>query len=199
MAESEPTFSELLARARAGDLPARQRLFGLVAGEEGEAGDLLAAIRRRMPRGDAARDFVESRDLVQSALREGWADFDAFRGIALVDLVAWLRGILAHRLGRVTRRDRPRVAADAPDDGQVETGLGGGERLTPDEQLVREETVRRVREAAARLPDDLRIVVERRLAGLDAPSIAQELGISAAAVRKREERARDALRSALGA
>lgn len=197
MTDDDPSFSELLARAKTGDHAAQERLFGLVAGEAGEAGDLLAAIRRRMPRGDAARDFVESRDLVQSALREGWADFDAFRGSAIGDLVAWLRGILVHRLGRVTRRDRPRVSADAPDDGRIESAPGAGEPLTPDEQLVRDETIRRVRTAAARLPDDLRMVVERRLAGLDAPAIAEELGLSPAAVRKREERARDALRELL--
>ena len=126
MADDNLSFSEILARAKSGDKPAQERLFGLVAGEAGEAGDLLAVIRRRMPRGDAARDFVESRDLVQSALREGWADFGAFSGSALGDLVAWLRGILVHRLGRVTRRDRPRVAADAPDDGQIESALGVG-------------------------------------------------------------------------
>jgi RNA polymerase sigma factor (sigma-70 family) len=200
MADDVP-FSELLARARAGDQAAQARLFGLVVDETGDAADLLNVIRRRMPHGDAARDFVESRDVVQSALREGWADFDAFRGSALADLVAWLRGILAHRLGRVTRRDHPRVT-----DGDLEeraTSPGGrpdrDDEAGPPEAAIREETLRRVRAATTRLPDELRLVVERRFAGLDAPAIAEELGISPAAVRKREERARDALRGLLAA
>ncbi|MDJ0974421.1 MAG: sigma-70 family RNA polymerase sigma factor [Planctomycetota bacterium] len=189
-------FSELLERARQGDRAARDALFAQLAGEEGADSPLLAMARKALPKGDLARDFVESQDLVQSALRSGWLDLSQFQGTTEASLFAWMRTILRHKLSHTVRRKRPRPghtdaiepdphASDAPAERPIETA-------------IREETYRRVRDAVDGLPDDQRVVMERRLAGKAAPEVAEELGLTPAAVRKRESRAMARLRAVLG-
>jgi len=188
----EPTFSELLEQARTGDPRARDHLFDQLAGEQDEARTILAIARKVLPQGDPARDFVESRDLIQSALHAGWLDLSRFQGQSTGEFFAWLRTILRHKLGRRVRKRQPRVGAGEATDPQEPA------RPDPDdgpiEAVLRNEMVDRLRAAIDALPDDMRIVVERRLHGQTAPQIAQELGMNAAAVRKRESRAMQRLR-----
>ena len=189
---NEPTFSDLLDQARGGDGEARQRLFDQLAGADEEARTMLAIARRVLPQGDPARDFVESRDLIQSALQAGWLDLSRFQGESPGQFFSWLRTILRHKLGRKVRKRQPRVggveATEPEDPTRPEP------EAHPLEAAVRGEMVERLREAIDSLPEDMRIVVERRLQGRNAPQIAEELDLSPAAVRKRESRAMARLR-----
>ena len=101
---SESTFQDLLLRAKSGDPDAVELLFARLADDELEGETVLQMARKILPAGDRARDFLESRDLIQSALRSGWVHIDAFRGDTPGELMAWLRAILRRKLGRVVRR-----------------------------------------------------------------------------------------------
>ena len=67
----------------------------------------------------------------------------------------------------------------------------------PVAQLIRKEMRGRLRDAMGKLPEDQRRVLELRLKGVEAPEIAEKLGIKANAVRKRESRAVSRLRGIL--
>ncbi|MEM7233942.1 MAG: hypothetical protein AAF517_17320, partial [Planctomycetota bacterium] len=133
-------FEEVLRKAVAGDVNARRELFERIAREDEEGGALLAIARKLLPAGDRARDFVESRDLVQKALKSGWLDLSGFRGQTPAEFLAWLRTILRNKLGRVTRRRTPRVA----DDGSVPQEEIS-EEAAPVAQVLRQELRDRVR------------------------------------------------------
>lgn len=192
-----PAFSDLLARARIGDTAARERLFGLVIDPVGEAPRLCGVVRRHMPQGDRARDLAEPADVLQSALLHGLVDLDAFRGSDLAEFVAWLRTILVRRLSRRHRDPYARVQRGLAADAEI--GRVGGADSTPSEAFVLGETIERVRAAVADLPVEQRVVMQHRLAGLAAPAIADLLGLTAATVRKREQRAKSRLKEVLGA
>ncbi len=190
--DGEGEIRALLARARAGDREAVDVLFNRLGDERAEGAEIVAMARRLLPPGDRLRDFIESRDLVQSALRSGWLDLSQFEGETTGELFGWLRAILRHKLGRAARRRSPRHA----EDGAIEEAARpeGRAEEEPIASLVRDEVKARVLAAVARLPEHERAVMEMRMKGLNAPEIAQILGIDAAAVRKRESRAAGRLR-----
>lgn len=190
------SFSELLERAKSGDDTARDALFEQLADHDESGAQLLAIARKILPKTDLARDLVESRDLVQSTLRAGWLELDSFRGNTVGELMGWLRTILRHKLLRRTRKKTPRIGGAEPI--EAPDGPSEPEDTAPLEQAIREETVARLREAIAELPDDYRVVMERRLAGVPSKVVAEELGIEPATCRKRESRAVQKLRESVG-
>lgn len=192
----DASFSELLDKAKDGDESARDELFEQLAAHDESGAQLLAIARKILPRGDLARDLVESRDLVQSTLRSGWLELGSFRGSTVGELMGWLRTILRHKLLRRTRKKAPRIGGaeaievpDVPDDEPTDAPL---------EQAIRDETHARLQAAIAELPDDYRVVMERRLAGVPSKVVAEELGIEPATCRKRESRAVQKLRESVG-
>lgn len=191
------SFADLLRRAKAGDEAAWVAIFSRLGREEAEGGKLLSIARRILPAGDRLRDLVESRDLLQSALRSGWLDASSFRGSTEGELYAWLRQILRHKLGRVLRRDDPRPGAEDIGDGELPAGEEGDDP-EPLAEALRAEVRDRVQAAIARLPEDQRAVMELRLQGLGSPEIGRILSIKPDAVRKRESRAAERLREMLG-
>src|SRR5262249_21295360 len=91
-----PDPEQLLRLARAGSSPALGRLLELYR----RYLTLLARLQigRRLPgRPDPA-------DLVQETLMEAHRNFAQFRGTGEAELIAWLRQILASRLGELIRR-----------------------------------------------------------------------------------------------
>lgn len=190
----ERTFSELLDAARGGDDQARAALFQRLADDGEDAGRMLAIARSILPKGDPARDLVESRDLIQSTLRSGWSEMASFRGATEGEFMGWLRTILRRRLGRRVRKKQPRIgsaeAVEALDENEEDDA-------SPEEVALRTELMARVRAEVAALPENQRVVVERRLAGDTTRDVADALGLEAATVRKRESRAMAQLRERL--
>lgn len=191
---SNDSFSELVRGAVDGDARARRDLFDRIAREDAEGHWLRGAARNLLPAGDRARDFVDSQDLVQTALRAGWLNLSDFRGATAGEFLAWLRSILRHKLGRVTRRRSARITAEGEVDESPDGAREEGEQLA---RILRDEVRERVRESVSGLPEDYRLVLELRLRGLSAPQIAAETGLTAEAVRKRESRAAARLRDSL--
>ncbi len=124
----------------------------------------------------------------------------AYRSLARYDpsrpFLPWLRTIAWH-CGLSVRRDGsagvPRVAGDdAPEPADPAPG--------PEESAAGNEERRRVADAMAALPDDLRtVLVLRAVEGLSYADIAQVAGIPAGTVMSRLSRARKRLLDALGA
>lgn len=191
----EEDFSQLLVKAKDGDAEAIEELFRRLATTQEEGGALLAMARKVLPAGDRARDFVESRDLLQSALRSGWLDMGDFRGQSPAEFMGWMRMILRRKLGRVVRKKTPRPRGDVAAEEVPDTvGTEGQDGLAG---LLRAEVQGRVREAIERLPDDQRAVMDLRLQGLQSPAIATLLCLKPETVRKRESRAAARLRELL--
>ncbi len=134
-------------------------------------------------------------DLVQETFCEAQRDFDQFRGLTEQELVAWLKGILTHRLANHVRHYGTRmrdVQLEVPLDLDTHRAL---EALgTPASVFAKRKGARhdetRLYMALARLSALQRRVVERRT-WQRAPfaEIGAEMGITADAARKHWSRA----------
>src|SRR5262245_49971903 len=100
-------------------------------------------------------------DLVQETFLEAHQDFARFQGSTEDELLAWLRGLLRHRLANFARRYR----------GTQKRGLGREEALdalladdlpSPSGQAADLEQAQALQQAVARLPDDYREVIALR-------------------------------------
>jgi RNA polymerase sigma-70 factor (ECF subfamily) len=150
----------------------------------------------------ALRPKVGASDLVQQSLLEGQQDFAGFRGTALDDLQAWLRGILRHNLADVRAAYHEAAKRQLKQEELLDTATAGPlhERLVADtpsplEHVVADEQVHALQQALGRLTEDYRRVLTlRHQEGLSFVQIGDTLGRSADAVRKLWFRAVEALR-----
>jgi RNA polymerase sigma-70 factor (ECF subfamily) len=195
----ETAPSELIRRCRAGEGPAREQLF-----------DRYQAYLQMLARAQLGRHLrgkCDPSDVVQQTLLEAHRDFAAFQGTREVELLAWLRRILAHNLFNEARRfaAQQRDAAREVSLEQIHAGvehssmaLGRGlaaDTPTPSQLAAQRESAVRLADALARLPDDYQTVLLLRVfEELPAEEVAQRMGRSAGAVRMLQMRALVALR-----
>ena len=109
--------TELIERCRQGDPTAREQLF-----------DIYRPYLHLLAQGQLGRHLrakCDASDLVQQTLLEAHRDFSGFQGTQEVELLAWLRRILAHNLFNEARRfaARQRDASREVSMEQVQTGL----------------------------------------------------------------------------
>ncbi len=182
--------SELLARLRAGDDRAYERLVV----EQG--GRLLAVARRFL------RNEEDARDCLQECFVQAFRALPGFEGSA--KLSTWLHRILVNAalMKLRSRRARP----EEPIEPLLPGFLDDGHSAVPyrdwspgaDDLLERAEVRRFVRAAIDRLPETYRtVLVLRDLEDLDTAEVAELLGVTANAVKIRLHRARQALRQLL--
>jgi RNA polymerase sigma-70 factor (ECF subfamily) len=159
----------LLRRIAARDREAGAELF------DRYAGDVLAYLRRQL-------GPQESEELLQEVFARALRRASAFRGQSSAR--TWLRAIARYA---VYERYRDRFPAESL---RPIAAPGPG----PESLAIRGEARGRLLAALERLPDDQAIVLElHRVDGLTHRAIGRKLGISAAASRKRLERALAAL------
>ena len=175
---STPDIRELLQRIGGGDREARRELIALLGDEERLGSVLLAMARNRLPPGHRARRLLDSRDVVQSALRTALDQFSAFKGETEGNLYGWLAKIIRSKISRAVRTI----------DKAYPTGWSK-ESQEPLEGLIAEGVIEKLQAAIRQLPFDQRLVVELRLRKLNSNESATILGLKPATVRKREERA----------
>src|SRR5919201_4288211 len=103
-------------------------------------------------------------DLVQETFVEAQRDFGQFQGDTEAELLAWLRQLLLHRVGKLRRSFRDtqkrRLAREVALGGDSSSeGPAGGlaaNMLSPSGQAMEHEQDRALQAALGRLPDDYR-------------------------------------------
>jgi RNA polymerase sigma-70 factor (ECF subfamily) len=152
---------------------------------------------------------LDASDVAQQALLEACRALPQFRGSTEVELIAWLRAILAGVLGDAFRRYHGTQARDVAREVSLEAALDAssrrlGEMLadsspSPSDQAARHEHGVLLAEALSRLPEDYReVIVLRNLEGLSHEEVAARMGRATGAVRMLWLRALSHLRRELG-
>ncbi|MCI0456758.1 MAG: sigma-70 family RNA polymerase sigma factor [Gemmataceae bacterium] len=161
MTEPRPNAARWLPAARAGShealgqaLEACRRFLLQIAQQE-----LDAELRAK----------ASPSDLVQETFLEAQRDFAQFHGTTEAELLAWLRTLLHHRLGKLRRHyqtTKRRVAREvALNDGSSSADPGGGlpaAMPSPSGQAMAQEQDQLLQQALARLPEDYRRVITWR-------------------------------------
>jgi RNA polymerase sigma-70 factor (ECF subfamily) len=154
--------AQLLAAARAGSREALGKVL------EAARQYLLSIARQEFDPDLRAKNSPS--DLVQETFVEAQRDFGQFQGDTEAELLAWLRQLLLHRVGKLRRRYRDtqkrrlaREVALGGDDSS--SGLAGGlmaEMPSPSGQAMEHEQDEVLQAALERLPDDYRRVITLR-------------------------------------
>lgn len=128
-------------------------------------------------------------DLTSSVFEKAWRSRRSFKGGSAK---AWL-----HRIARNTLIDHWRKRQDFLFEDPAHMDIAS-ENAGPDEALDQAMLIESLRRAIAKLPEDMRRVVELRfIEGLSAKQVGQELGLSESNVRVIQYRALRKLRSYL--
>ncbi|HEX9983089.1 MAG TPA: sigma-70 family RNA polymerase sigma factor [Thermoanaerobaculia bacterium] len=168
-----------VALAAAGDRDAFGRLITAYAGT---VTSIALAI---------VRDFSASQDVAQDVFLVAWRDVRKLRNPD--SFLPWVRQVTRNRAYSWLREQRPSVRdADAVLAAVVDS------RMTAPERLERDEQQRLVADVIDSLPDDAREVITLYYSeGRSARQVADLLGISEVAVKKRLSRARERIREDL--
>lgn len=136
----------------------------------------------------------DASDVVQQTMLEAVRGLPKFHGGTEVEMLAWLRQILAHVLAHEIRRYRGTQQRNVGREVSLEQSLTqSATRLrdmmvapgtSPSGQAVRHEQEVLLAEVLSRLPADYReVIVLRNLQGLDHEEVAKRMGRSSGAVR----------------
>jgi RNA polymerase sigma-70 factor (ECF subfamily) len=179
----------LLDRIRAGEKPAVERLF------DRHRPYLRRLIELRLD--PKLRPRVDPSDVVQEAQMEAHRQLKAYLRQPTFPFRLWLRQLAYDRLARARRfhleTEKRAVARDLPLPDRsslllAREFLAAG--LSPSQQLLQREFVRRVREAIGRLAEgDREVLILRKLEGLSNQETAQLLDIDPATASRRFGRA----------
>jgi RNA polymerase sigma-70 factor (ECF subfamily) len=195
---------------------APEQLIGLAhAGNTLALGELLELYRAylellaRLQIGRRLQGKVDAADLVQETFLAAHAGFAEFRGASEVELVVWLRQILASRLAKLLRyyygtqgRDirLERELADSIDRSSeiLDDGLIA-RQSSPSQQAARREQAVLLADALKHLPQSYReVLILRHLERLSFPEIARRLDRTVDSVEKFWTRGLGQLRQSLG-
>jgi RNA polymerase sigma-70 factor (ECF subfamily) len=167
-ADSIESTASLLARAREGDAPARERLAGRYLGM------LTRWAHGRLPR--SARDLVDTDDLVQSTLIRAFNHIDTFEPRGEGAFLAYLRQILLNQI-----RDESRRAGRRPEHVDLDEFVKADGTRSPLEETIGRERLARYEESLGKLGGGQREAVILRLEmGMRYRDIAESLEIPTA-------------------
>jgi RNA polymerase sigma-70 factor (ECF subfamily) len=202
MPATPPDTEQLIERAAHGDAAARQQLLTR------HRPRLRRMVAVRLDRRLAAR--VDPSDLVQETLAEAARNLSDYLRRRPLPFYPWLRQLAAQRLADVHRHhlgaQKRTVTREEPEDWPLPDASAAAlaERFldsgtSPSGHLLRAEQAERVRAALAGLaPPAREVLVLRHLEGLSIAEVANALGISVQAAKKRHVRALELLRDRLG-
>jgi RNA polymerase sigma-70 factor (ECF subfamily) len=175
-ADPESTF-HLIARARAGDQEAIERLFAR------HLEPLQRWAKGRLPRW--ARDLADTNDLVQETLLQTFRRIEQFEPRRVGALQAYLRQAVLNRIRNELRRRGRQPEGTGLDDVEVE------DAESPLERAIGSEAVERYERALERLrPEEREAIIAKVEMGYSNEELAVALGKpTAEAARKAAERA----------
>jgi RNA polymerase sigma-70 factor (ECF subfamily) len=199
------------AEASDADDPFTQAL----AGDPSALGRLLEQYRAylvllaRLQIGRRLRGKADPADVVQDVFLEAARGFPQFRGRTEGELLAWLRQVLASKLGGLVRRylgarrrDVRReqdLAAQLDESSRCLGGLVAAPDRSPSQEAARREQAVLLADALERLPDHYReVIVLHHMEGLSLPETARRMGRTPDGVEKLWARALARLRDILG-
>src|SRR5262245_6758852 len=196
MKDESPTPDECVGPALLGDREAVGRLL------ESQRAALIRLAERQLTGRVAVR--VDASDVVQQTFLEAYRSFPQFAGRDARDLVAWLQGILDHRIAGAIRDHtllqkrsvgRERSMDDSGEGGAALKGELDAGLSSPSQKVMRGEDAARLSQALTALPDDQREAVRlRHLEGWALADIARRLGRTPAATAGLIKRGVQALR-----
>lgn len=177
----------LLQQARHGEVEAR----GALLESHRQYLELLA----RLEIGQRLQRKVDTSDVVQETFLEAHRNFGNFRGTDEAEFVAWLRAILAARIGHFVRHFTGTQRRDVRREQALDVDLDQSSRAierglmslhsTPSQQVARREQGVLLARALAQLPDDYReVIVLRHLEELTFPEVAERMERSVDSVQK---------------
>lgn len=190
--------SELVQRARDGDVVAREELLCRYLPE------LRAFVRLRC--GPKLRVEESCSDLVQSVCREALVHLEDLRGNDEASFRSWLYRVAQHKIlhkveyyGAAKRDREKQVPSGGEEAGDAHLLATYSQFCTPSRQASMREEVARIEEAFDQLPVEQRhVLTEVSLRGRSHAELAEELGKNEVAVRKILSRARARLAILLG-
>jgi RNA polymerase sigma-70 factor (ECF subfamily) len=194
-------IDELFAQSRAGDPAALGRLL--------EQYRAYLALLARLQIGRRLQGKADPSDVVQEVFLEATRGFPKFRGQTEGELLAWLRRVLATKLGGLVRRyvaTRRRdvrreqdLAAELDETSRCLGGLVVAPGGSPSQEAARREQAVLLADALERLPEHYReVIVLHHMEGLSLPETARRMGRTAGGVEKLWARALARLRDTLG-
>jgi RNA polymerase sigma-70 factor (ECF subfamily) len=184
MGESMADVVHWLAEARSGSREALGRALELCRRY------LLLVAERELDADLRAKGGAS--DLVQQTFLEAQRDFAGFHGASEAELLAWLRHLFLHNVGKFTRHYRHtqkrsagrEVPLDAGDSSAERGGGLAAEVPSPSGQAMAHERDEALAQALARLPEDYRrVIVLRYQEERSFEEIGRLLGRSAKAAR----------------
>ncbi len=199
MTIQEPSL--LLDEARQGDSVSLGRLLELYAN--------YLTLLARLQLGRRLQGKVDPADLVQETFLAAHKAWSRFQGTTERELIAWLRQILAARLGKLMRsyfgtqrrdiRLERDLAAELDESSRIlDHGLVNPQTSPSQQAAYREQGVL-LADALSQLPDDCReVVILHHLEGLTFPVVAERMGRTLDVVKKLWIRTLDKLRRNLG-
>lgn len=141
----------------------------------------------------------DAADATSRTFTKALAGIDGFRpdpDHAASSFRAWLFRIAHNTVVDMQRRTRPQDSLDPVDDDSPPLRLVHP-GLTPEERVLANDDIRRVRETLAQLPERQRRIVELRLADLSGQEIADAMNMTLSAVKSAQFRAYQTLRTLL--
>jgi RNA polymerase sigma-70 factor (ECF subfamily) len=166
---------------------------------------LLLLARMKLDR--KLRGKLDASDVVQQTLLEAHLALNSFLGGDTAAQAAWLRQILARNLANAVR-DFTRAKRDVRKERALKTELDASasrledwlaaDQSSPSQNMKRHERALQLAEALARLPDNQRdAVLFRHFQGMSLAAIAEQLGVTTAAVAGLLQRGLRNLRTSL--
>jgi RNA polymerase sigma-70 factor (ECF subfamily) len=199
MKDDSRTANELLEKARRGDREALGRLL------EAQRAALHRLAARQLAGRVAVR--VDASDMIQQTFLEAHRCFEQFAGRDTRELVAWLQGILDHKVAGAIRDHTLLQKRSVRRERSLDDSQGGAGPLkqeldaghsTPSQKAMRGEEADRLSRALTALPGDQREAVRlRHLEGWPLADIARHLGRTPAATAGLIKRGMQALRRQL--
>ncbi|MEP6830545.1 MAG: sigma-70 family RNA polymerase sigma factor [Rhizomicrobium sp.] len=149
--------------------------------------DAVTNLARWLTRGSAEAD-----DIVQDAMLRAFRSFDGFRGEAVRP---WLLAIVRNCHRTVLEQKKRHAAAPLDDDEKMEVAADGP---TPEANVIQTDDGRRLDNAIAALPEELReVLILRELEEMSYRDIAAATGTPIGTVMSRLSRGRALLRAEL--